>query len=130
MKRIALSLLAVAGLTTGTLARADHVDVRGSINFGTPIYNEPRYAAPVYAPSAPVYVAPRGYWQETAVNVWIPSHWVARHDRFGRSINYWEPGHYEVQTQRVWIDADTRRSDRDRWEHERWEREHGRDWNR
>jgi hypothetical protein len=127
MKRIALSLLAVAGLAAGTAARADHVDIRGSINFGAPVYTAPRYAvpAPVYVPAAPVYVAPRGYWQETAVNVWVPSHWVARHDRFGRSINYWEPGHYEVQNQRVWVDVDARR-----YGHDRWEREHGRDWNR
>jgi hypothetical protein len=123
MKRIALSLLAVAGLAAGTAARADHVDIRGSINFGAPLYVAPRYAAPVY-------VSPQGYWQDTAVNVWVPSHWVSRQDRFGRAINYWEPGHYEVQTQRVWVDVDARRYDRDRWEHERWEREHRRDWNR
>jgi hypothetical protein len=124
MKHIALSLLAVAGLAAGATARADHVTVRGSIAIGNPVYAP----APVYVTPAPVYVAPRGYWRETAMNVWVPSQWAIRYDRFGRPTNYWQPGHYEVRNQRVWVEADSRYHHDGRWEHERGEHEGY--WNR
>lgn len=114
MKTIALSLLAVLGLAA-TSARADHVTVQGSINLGVP------QPAPVYY-GAPNYYSPAGYWRDVAVNVWIPAHWVSRSDSYGRAINYYEPAHYEVRTQRVWVSAYADRDRRDWREHE-W-REH------
>jgi hypothetical protein len=130
MKRITLSLLAIAGLGAGTVARADHVNVRGSISLGGPAYGTP---APVYVAPGPVYVAPRGYWREAPVNVWIPAHWAVRYDQFGQPMNFWEPGRYEVRTQRVWVENNYGHHD-DRWDHNRWDdRDHDRDdrrWNR
>lgn len=118
MKRIALALFAATGLAI-TAARADHLDVRGSINFDAPGYYTPGYAAP------------SGYWQDVSYNEWIPGHWEVRRNDWGRGYNVWEPGHYEIRTRRVWVDAYANRRDHERWEHERWEherREHRRDW--
>jgi hypothetical protein len=122
MKRIALAFIAAAAFAAGS-ARADHVSVRGSISFGSPGYYAP---APVYvAPSAPVYCAPapRGYWQNTEVKVWVPARWVTTYDRWGRPYNQIEPAHLESHIQRVWVDADANRG----WMHGR--RDYRRGWN-
>lgn len=103
MKRIALALLAAAGLAASA-ARADHVRISGTINFGAPVYGAPNYypaPAPVYCPPP----APAGYWRNETVEVWIPGHWITRRDYYGRLINAWEPGHKECRTQRVWVDG-------------------------
>lgn len=100
MKRIALALLAAAGLTA-TAARADRVDIRGSINLGGPAY-APTYTAPGYY--VPAYPA-RGYWREVTVPVLIPGRWITRHDAWGRHIRIWEPAHNEYRRERVWVEA-------------------------
>jgi hypothetical protein len=116
MKPVLLACLAALGLAA-TTARADHVDIRGHINFGEPGY------------MAPCYVTPdRGYWRDVVVNVWVPPHWEIRHNRWGRPIRLWEPGHYEARPQRVWVDAYQRAHDRDRWQRERDEHEYRRGW--
>ncbi len=109
MKRIAIALLAAAGLAA-TTARADHdsrVTVRGSITIGAPV-------APVYVAPAPVYVpAPRyapppparGYWKEVTVKTWVPERWVVVHNRWGRPERVCEPGHFVYRTDRVWVDG-------------------------
>jgi hypothetical protein len=117
MKHIALTILSVAGLAAGS-ARAEHIDVRGNINFGTPAYQAPAY----YSAPSPVYVAPSGYWREVVENVWVPPHREVRRDGWGNHYSVWERGHYEARTRRVWVDAYAARRDRERWEHERGER--------
>lgn len=132
MKHIALSLLAAAGLAV-TSARADHVAVGGSITFGSPGYVAPApgYYGPGYY--GPGYYAPaNGYWRDVAVNVWVPGHWESGRDYMGNYVNRWDPGHYVVRSQRVWVNAyDDREQREHEWrEHEHWEherREHG-DW--
>lgn len=123
MKRITLSLFVVAALAAGSVAKADHVTIRGSIGVGVPIYTPaPVYTpAPAYAP-APVYVAPRGYWREAPVSVWVPACRIVRYDRYGREFTQWEPGHYETRMQRIWVTAERDRHDHDRWEHNGWNR--------
>lgn len=118
MKHIALSLLAAAGLAV-TSARADHVAVGGSITFGSPGYYAPApgYYAPAY--SAPV----DGYWRDVPVNVWVPGHWESGRDYMGNYVNRWEPGHYVVRSQRVWVSGYEARREHEHWEHERWEHE-------
>ncbi len=101
MKRIALALFAAAGLAA-TAARADHLTVNGSVQFGP--NQGPGYYRPA-PPAPPTYYAPRGYWTEVAVNVWVPGRWVVGHDRWGRRVNVWEPAHTERRMQRVWVDA-------------------------
>lgn len=115
MKTI-LFALAAAGLAA--TARANHVEIRGNINLGGPVY------------ASHGYVAPGGYWRDVAVRVWVPPHWEARHDGWGRRINVWAPGHYEMRTRRVWVDAYAHRRDRERWEREHRARGHDRHWDR
>lgn len=110
MNRIALALLATAGLGA-TVARANGVTITGSIHIGGPVYTVP---TPVHhAPPPPVrHVAPRGYWKEVTVNVWVPGRWIVKYDRYHRPYNYWERPHMECRTHRVWVDgyaADDRR---------------------
>jgi hypothetical protein len=132
MKTLALALLATAAAVTATPARAD-TDVRIGVNIG----GRSHYPAPpavvvapppavVYAPPPAVVVAPpRGYWKEVQVKTWVPERWVVRHNRWGRSERYCEPGYYTYTTQRVWVDG---RSGYDRHDrHDRYDRhDHGR----
>ncbi len=111
MKRIAIALLAAAGLAVST-ARATHesrVIVRGQIHIGAPA---PLYSAPAYH-AAPVthYVpaSPRGYWQNVAVKTWVPERWTVGRDRWGRPVRYFEPGYFAYRTERVWVDSDNTR---------------------
>jgi hypothetical protein len=113
MKRIALAVLAAAGLTA-SVARADHdsrVTVRGSVTIGAPVYSAPVpvYApAPVYAPT-PVYTAPaRGYWKDVTVKTWVPERWVMTRNHWGRPVRVFEPGYFAYRTDRVWVDTSHR----------------------
>lgn len=115
MKRTTLALLAAVGLGATTAAHAEHFDVRGSINFGAPVYAAP---APVY--HAPAYPAPvRGYWTDVTREYWVPGRWIVTRNRWGHAVRLWEPPHKECRTERVWVDGYAR-YDR---------REHGRRWN-
>jgi hypothetical protein len=117
MKRIALAFIAAAGLAV-TAARADHVDVRASINLGRPAYVTP-VQMPIYGP---VYDG-RGYWQDVSTRVWVPPHWEVTYDYYGRRFNQWQPGHYEMRNNRVWVRGWASRFEHERWEHNRMERE-------
>lgn len=126
MNRITLAFLASAALGLGT-ARADNLNIRGSVNFGTPGYVGP---APGYYNGAP-----QGYWRDVPVRVWVPAHWDVRINGFGQQVSYYDPGHYVVRTQRVWVngygDRDWREHEwREHQEHERHEHEDRGDWNR
>jgi hypothetical protein len=44
-----------------------------------------------------------GRWEWTRVRVWVPGHWVFRHDDRGRRVRYFERGHHEFRRQRVWV---------------------------
>lgn len=48
---------------------------------------------------------PSGYWQETRTQVWVPSQWVESYDDCGRRVRFWQQGHYEWQTSRVWVET-------------------------
>ena len=109
MKRILLALAATVGLGV-TAARADHLDIGGSINFNAPGYYNPGYTAP------------SGYWRDENVNVWVPPHWEVRRNYWGQPMNVWAPGHYEVRTQRVWVNAYAGRAEHE-WRENEW-REH------
>lgn len=103
MKRIALALIATAAALAANTASAG-TDVRIGVNIGGPSY---RPAPPVVIapPVAPVVVAPRGYWKEVPVKVWVPERWVVRTNRWGRSERVCEPGYYTYTTNRVWVDT-------------------------
>lgn len=104
MKRLALALLATAGLAT-TGARAGHdsrVVVHADISIGAPAYRAPSHY--VHAPRH--YAPSRGYWKEVVVKTWVPERWVVRHDRWGRPFRHCEPGYFVYHTNRVWVDDD------------------------
>lgn len=92
MNKIALALLAVAGLAT-SVAHAEHPDVRATIEIRSGGY------APVYA--TPVHTS--GYWRDVPFQIWVAPHWETRCDRWGREIRFWAPGHYESRSRREWI---------------------------
>lgn len=47
-----------------------------------------------------------GYWKEVRVKVWVPGHWVVRHER-GCRTRYYVAGRHEWRVERVWV-ADAR----------------------
>lgn len=55
-----------------------------------------------------------GYWKEVRVKVWVPGHWVVRHER-GCHTRYFVAGRHEWRAERVWV-AD-RGSDHRRHDH-------------
>lgn len=64
------------------------------------------YATPAPVPSyrddcAPV--APRGYWKEVAVKVWVPEERVRSYDRHGRVVFCVRPGYFTYRNERVWV---------------------------
>lgn len=135
MKHLAIALIAAVGISVSA-ARADDVHISGSVNLGTPGY----YAPAPYYNSPGYYGAPRGYWKEVPMNVWVPAHWESRVDSWGRAFNYYAPGRYVTRMQRVWVNAYRDRDYREQeWreherreheEHEREEHEHDRDGDR
>ncbi|PTX94234.1 hypothetical protein [Opitutus sp. ER46] len=110
MKRLSLALLALAGLATASVARADRLSVNGSIHFGSPTYAP----APVYG--GPHY-GPRGYWRDVNVRVWVPARWVTTRNQWGHLVQVMEPAHMEYRTRRVWV-AD----EHPRYHHDRYDR--------
>jgi hypothetical protein len=53
----------------------------------------------------PHHVAPRGYWKDVSVKVWVPSRWIVSRDRWGHEVRTHVRGHYTYRTDRVWVDT-------------------------
>jgi hypothetical protein len=120
MKLAALSILTALGLGAAS-ARADHVGFGARVIVTAPACVTPA-AVPVYAPA--------GYWREEPVNIWVAGRWDVSHDRFGRLVRTWCPGHYETHHRRVWIEAYAPPRDRQHWDR-RWDSNYGgRDYGR
>jgi hypothetical protein len=118
MKTIAIALLAAAGFAASS-ARAEHasrVTVSGFINFGAPaVVTAPAYCPPPAPAPVVVYPPARGYWKDVVVRDWMPERWILRHNAWGRPVRVYEPGHYVVRTERVWVDGFARHGEyRDR----------------
>lgn len=47
--------------------------------------------------------APRGFWKEVAVKVWVPEERVRTRDHHGRVIYGVRPGYFTYRTERVWV---------------------------
>lgn len=118
------SLLAVAGLVGAATPASAGPDIRVNIGIGRPgpVIVEPVRpvvvvpAAPAYgygygAPVVPVYrapdycppPAPRGYWKDVSVKVWVPAEWVVTRDRHGHAVRSLRPGYFTYRTDRVWV---------------------------
>lgn len=53
--------------------------------------------------------APRGYWKNVSVKVWVPAEWiVTRGHHHGHDVRTLRPGYFTYRTDRVWV-ADTGR---------------------
>lgn len=94
-------------------------DIRINLGFG------PRPAPVVVAPNcgpvvvAPVYgygyverapvpaycppPAPRGYWHDVSVKVWVPAEWVVSRDRRGYEVRSLRPGYFTYRNERQWV---------------------------
>lgn len=117
------SFLAVAGLVGAATTAKAGTDFHVNIGIGRPgpVIVAPARppvvvvpAAPVYgygAPVVPVYrapdycppPAPRGYWKDVSVKVWVPAEWVVSRDRRGCEVRSLRPGYFTYRTDRVWV---------------------------
>jgi hypothetical protein len=52
--------------------------------------------------------APRGYWKEVTVKVWVPARWVVSRDHCGREVRVYERAYPTYKTERVWVSHDDR----------------------
>ncbi len=110
---------AVSGLAGLANTASAGTDIHLNIGLGRP---GPVLVAParpvVVVPAAPVYgyrpapvpeycpppaPAPRGYWREVPVKVWVPAEWVVSRDRHGREYRALRAGYYTYRTDRVWV---------------------------
>ncbi len=107
MKTIALALLVSAAAVATSSARAD-TRISFGLNVSLPAYGVVPPAVDYAPPPTIVYapVAPRGYWEEVVVKIWIPERIVIAHNRWGRAERVCEPGYFTYRTDRVWIEAD------------------------
>lgn len=106
---LASFVAAVSGLVGTASSAHAGTDFRINVNLGLPrpptVVIAPRHDVPSYGYGyghAPV--APRGYWKDVTVKVWVPERWVVSYDRRGREIRRCEPGYYTYRTDRVWVD--------------------------
>ena len=57
---------------------------------------------PVYRDACPP-PAPRGYWTEVPVKVWVPAEWIVSRGHHGRDVRTLRPGYFTYRTDRVWV---------------------------
>lgn len=60
------------------------------------------HSEPVYRDACPP-PAPRGYWTDVSVRVWVPAERVVTCDHHGRTIYAVRPGYFTYRTDRVWV---------------------------
>ncbi|MCX6955144.1 MAG: hypothetical protein NTV51_23575, partial [Verrucomicrobia bacterium] len=111
---------AVSGFAGLANTASAGTDIHLNIGIGGrpgPVIVAPHYApvpvAPVYGYGyevrrAPDYrdcppPAPRGYWKEIAVKVWVPAEWIVTRDRRGCEVRSLRPGYFTYRTDRVWV---------------------------
>ena len=58
--------------------------------------------APVYRDAGPP-PAPRGYWTDVPVKVWVPAEWIVSRGHYGRDVRTLRPGYFTYRTDRVWV---------------------------
>jgi hypothetical protein len=114
------ALSGLAGLANTASAGPDF-----HINIGIGARPGPVIVAPRCDPPAPVIVvpargygyatpvpsyrdnfpspAPRGFWKEVSVKVWVPAERVRSHDRHGHLVYSTRPGYFTYRTERVWV---------------------------
>ncbi|MBI5381527.1 MAG: hypothetical protein HZA31_06465 [Opitutae bacterium] len=91
----------------------------GGVIVGSTLNHHP---APVCQPGPRVIIAPpapvhcNGYWKDVTVRTWVPGYWTMR-IHHGRQIRFYVDGHYELRTDRIWVD--TRHHDRHAYNHRR-----------
>lgn len=112
---LASVVAALSGLAGLANTASAGTDIHLNIGFGGrpgPVIVAPRYApvpvAPVYgyARPAPDYCpppAPRGYWRDVAVKVWVPAEWVVTRDRRGCEVRSLRAGYFTYRNDRVWV---------------------------
>jgi hypothetical protein len=116
---------AVSGLAgLATSARAG-TDFHHNIGIGSrpgPVIVAPRGAPVVVVPASPGYgygyghgrpapvyrdacppPAPRGYWTEVPVKVWVPAEWIVSRGHHGRDVRTLRPGYFTYRHDRVWV---------------------------
>jgi len=118
----ALSGLAVLANTAGA-----GTDFHLSIGIGArpgPVIVAPRCEPVVVVPASPAYgygygygrpapvpvyreacppPAPRGYWAEVPVKVWVPAEWSVSRSHHGHEVRTLRPGYFTYRTDRVWV---------------------------
>jgi hypothetical protein len=111
-KLILASSIAALSSLAGLATTAHAGDFRINLNLGLPrlpvVVIADRHDAPVYGyarvDSCDDRSAPRGFWKEVSVRIWVPERWVATCDRRGREIRTLSPGYFTYRTDRVWVD--------------------------
>lgn len=115
---------AVSGLAGLANTASAGTDIHLNIGIGGrpgPVIVAPRYVPVPVVPAVPVYgygrdvrpmpgyrddcapVAPRGYWKDVSVKVWVPAEWVVSRERHGRDVRTLRPGYFTYRTDRVWV---------------------------
>lgn len=114
--------LALASILTTLLAACAHAEPRVTGGFSSavapasgrlpPSHFSPTVRASVWPAAVPLhrsdegprYETASGYWQEVAVRVWVPARWALRRNHSGHTIQVFEPAHFVVRPNRVWVD--------------------------
>jgi len=98
---------AVSGLAGLANTASAGPDIHLNIGIGGrpgPVIVAPRYApVPVYGYRDCPPPAPRGYWRDVSVKVWVPAEWVVTRDHHGHAMRSLRPGYFTYRTDRVWV---------------------------
>lgn len=110
---------AVAGFVGGVLvANAAHGH---NAYYHEPVRVHHHHTKVIYEPSASVYhhpphhrgggrhrappPPPQGYYEWRTERVWVPGAWMIEELRCGTRRRVWQPGHYQMVRNRVWVNA-------------------------
>ena len=118
---------AVSGLAGFANTASAGTDIHLNIGIGArpgPVIVAPRGEPVVVVPAAPGYgygygygrptpvpayrdacppPAPRGYWTDVSVKVWVPAEWVVTRGHHGREVRELRAGYFAYRTDRVWV---------------------------
>ena len=120
---------AVSGLAGIANTASAGTDFRINIGIGArpgPVIIAPRCEPVVVVPASPAYgygygygrsvpvpvyrdacppPAPRGYWTEVPVKVWVPAEWIVSRGHQGHAVRSLRSGYFTYRTDRVWVAA-------------------------